>query len=1474
MAARTSEQILSGLEYSSKPAIDLLDEAAETINLRYSPPTNVYISTASSVGYKDANKSREQWLLRWVVKRLNTEVEESDKSRQQELLHDARTWSLLQHLIRTIPTHALRNIFNERHFWQVLGPCLEATQKEILHGSEQDEFRNAASAVDSESGRPTKKRRSSSDTARSSLLHEQICSVLTSLANALSSSRESDGMQLVRPVIITIKADTAAILLGQVLSVLNLSRNSKERHELSQCLQCYTQIWEHSTWTVDKSTKQSKHDLFRLHVLSYALDVLNPHIDHAEKALHSSLERLIAVHYVLPTRRIFPKHGKSSRNAKATEQDEPNDRDAVVDAITRALEPIAARLCSHSCARLLRIACRIAPPNNLMERKAETLGIEALFYTLVYLFNQIDFVKQCDHHDSEEEDSISSSAQHVKLLLDVLEKANVEPSSSYYKQFVENYLQQVDVDVAVLAQISKLNASLFVPKPDSHGISLLNAVAGCIRGSVGWDQMKTETFVSGILEPLIEAAGRARQLGPWIEFWEGMLRETYQFRQSNEQSKSSEKASANVWDDPGLFKIFTSVCEQHASLTLYRPLLDQLKISLEELPQLVGPTQKIFAKVAIACAVLKPLSNTSAGSAMLSEMCAPLARSVGAALKRSNTYQGQQWQLFKLLCVILEVRPDALGQDEVIEEEALREAHSLARDDELQHSPDPKPEHFLGIMWSFFYLVDHYVHQPELYKEAFCRLLDAFRRGFENSIDKSDEIPLHIWNGADYDMNSHAKMFSASLSKLASVSDTWIHTNNGKQLVTSIFRFLVSTKYTPGDSSLLAQLDVFLVTMLRDTNMDIADLWKENLHETTKLKHIPNSMLQRCAQPLKKSAAQILLNSLLSTLSAEPEEIEDTTFVNCLEIVHTIITGHSSLADDDMWEEYCKALDRKTKYTDPDQTITASNSIFNLVNCYVDQISIHAHDKQEIKLDVLFKRVKKQLKKVTTSKKNKLAGRFTILLVLAVVSVLDEETRPHLCELKDAIDIKQLFRDHALALVSALVAEKADATSCLIVWRIWAVLYAVETGPVASSQTHAASDIARRLNMAISSLTNRGQQRPGGKHLSQNDVSYLAFLSSSSERIRASSTSVGMLRGLLETPNDAESAVVKIERNIVQARKGPVVHVMPESLRQLLLSCDEEKIFSSDTGRAIEQYLSLAVFVRASDLELLAKSPRLSAGLGQLASLQAAQAEPSATALLLRLETSRIISRKHKEVVNQHVIDSTLSSIALLTSSSSKTALTTDKHDPEPRHVFDRLCGVLSILLLRYRRRLTGRYHLLINALQNLLKCLFYPPSRNLLNMTSSTYPSKAAFLASLPQWLDANGRTSGRTLPPASAAKFSRILQTLCDPSASTARMILKRRHDGEAQENFNLTDETRILRRQVSQHTQYLLQTYCQVMLDGYIAREVKDNLMPGMYAILSATDIEILWGVNSGMNESQRAIWKDLYADWKKYGVWNQK
>jgi hypothetical protein len=217
-----------------------------------------------------------------------------------------------------------------------------------------------------------------------------------------------------------------------------------------------------------------------------------------------------------------------------------------------------------------------------------------------------------------------------------------------------------------------------------------------------------------------------------------------------------------------------------------------------------------------------------------------------------------------------------------------------------------------------------------------------------------------------------------------------------------------------------------------------------------------------------------------------------------------------------------------------------------------------------------------------------------------------------------------------------------------------------------------------------------------------------------------------------------------------------------------------------------------------------------------------------------------IILRTKSWLVNQHGIDTLLSTLTMLVSS-----LTQLLPKEYGSFIYLRLCQTAAQTVLLYRKHLGGRMHLLVPLLQNLMTCLFKPRSQ---------YGTHS--VASLPPWLF---NTSGPLTKEHSKA-YTRLLSTLCSPTSSSTS--LHRRH-------AELTDMNKQAKEYAGQFLPYVLMHYCSLQLNASMSSEVSEGLKPGIWEMMAVVGIEEMRGMNVGMGRDERAIWGVVYNEWLRVG-----
>jgi nucleolar pre-ribosomal-associated protein 2 len=237
----------------------------------------------------------------------------------------------------------------------------------------------------------------------------------------------------------------------------------------------------------------------------------------------------------------------------------------------------------------------------------------------------------------------------------------------------------------------------------------------------------------------------------------------------------------------------------------------------------------------------------------------------------------------------------------------------------------------------------------------------------------------------------------------------------------------------------------------------------------------------------------------------------------------------------------------------------------------------------------------------------------------------------------------------------------------------------------------------------------------------------------------------------------------------------------------------------------------------------------------------------------LTIDCLGLILRSHSRSVSQWNVDNALGMIRAVTSVAGPRL---DHVDPAVMVrnggiVFGRLCDLMGSVLAAHRKKVGGRFHLVVAALQGLLRCLFIPETRK----AQSSSPA-------LPPWIPVGKEVLGHD----HAVQYSRLLTMICDPTVSS----VKKAKSSQAQ---HLTDETKKARGVAGQYLQYVVREYTLCQLGGRVSPKVKSALMPGLYAVLDAMSRDGMRAMNAAMDSSSRAVFKSLYDDYRRFGKWDQ-
>ncbi|KAH0598508.1 hypothetical protein MHUMG1_03807 [Metarhizium humberi] len=223
------------------------------------------------------------------------------------------------------------------------------------------------------------------------------------------------------------------------------------------------------------------------------------------------------------------------------------------------------------------------------------------------------------------------------------------------------------------------------------------------------------------------------------------------------------------------------------------------------------------------------------------------------------------------------------------------------------------------------------------------------------------------------------------------------------------------------------------------------------------------------------------------------------------------------------------------------------------------------------------------------------------------------------------------------------------------------------------------------------------------------------------------------------------------------------------------------------------------------------------------------------TSLLLRKPSnSNIICRilralleKRPQLMSQWNIEITLSTVSDLAS---------DRNAGESTISYPWLCKLVEVIIKKHRLRLEGHFHLLLSTLQALLQ--------NLIK-------SQQHFT------------TTDNLAQEAKAQLYARLITLICEPTAGAV---------SRSQLHSSLDSATDAAKRSAGRHMYLILVHYVKLQLETSVSTEVRDALEQAMNSIFDITPPEGRKILNDTMDSSGRAILREMFKRYVKFGKWS--
>lgn len=1279
---------------------------------------------------------REEFVLKLLLRRFS----------KSDDVFSGDFWASLTHLFGIIPIKALVHLLGERDFFRSLDEALERVLTAKAEG--EDDIQHGTSAAE-DSGRPTKKQKlgkpDSPTSTQSIWLHSRICKTVASLVQLARGSAGSDELSCnaVRNVL-SAGPEDAANVTGKLLQLLQKSRALKlyesEWEQLAHGIPAILLIWAYRR--PDTTNGKSSDQHFTSQCLRPTLQLLAELEAHQElvkpstyTAAVNALERLIALHSVLPLRSLFLAERGQQWKTK-------------IQAITwhdfKDLQAVASEmLLGHSLSEVnmmpessftsilqyYSIAVRAVPRTTVRRLQQEQPWLDCLFCVCASLSNstfprlELDEAGHLIPHASPGLRNSTSLNPNLSKLLTLADERAVKlslPVLLYLTVTTLEY-QQDREQWRVLAKILKQDFNVFIPNLGLlETTSLLEKILGLLSTTNNEDVLDYQLVRDGIIRPLLSGFAHARDLKGFVALWIRGLQDAIQQRASGDLQYVQSHLIL-VWEDELLFKDFGDATKALATSTFAQSLITEMCGLLEQAADRIGPTSDIVSHVAIATSLL-----TARPENLDSATLEGIATATISALSRRSDYQLQRWRFWRL----------------------LRQCLTLTK-----HSANTK--------------------------EQFQQLVEMQK--FVSLSTVADILSTKQSYSRDARLKEALECFDIAVSKSANSQSS--------------------------GTTLLEREFGHLITLFRDSKQS-KNRNRSGDHGQLQFASSCIAIVSQHPQVLQYSgsATTQLIAAMIGCfpLSSEIEHVTDHT-----SLIKALLLSEELLTNAELFNDCCSAL-----LTSCDDHGGISPSARNILFAVPLQ-GLKKSIAQKF-ADVLVQRLRSNA--TTASSLDQILpdlGLLETLIAAFSVSVGKPKKWAEFIELAEHIMNR-----------TGSPASKPYQTALACISKIFDTLWR------RCQSDEMPSDMSASLLAFQSRL--RKVKRPTGSSSNAGGQIETEGEPQSSRKLHEPSMASDVSKA---TANDLEEIAIHI--NLQVSALGS------KKSSELTMLVDQDYLNS-------RSFLLLGAITCQTSASEVAQDQGLLRSMSKLATLDFAQKASTAADFCLALETCKIIIEKHSSLVNQDTVDTLLSSITAATSPSNIQIISN-----APSAIFDRLCSLLGLLLSRYRKRLGGRYHVILPALQGLLKCLFFSGTAS---TAASQTKSQVIFIRSLPSWL----RGSKDPLSSKSAEHFTRLLTTICDPSVSSVR----RKKSNE------LTDETKKAKSLAGQYMQYLIMDFCRCSLHGRIPSSSKEKLMPGLYAVLDVMDRETMRGMNGAMDSNGRAVWKGLYQDWERFGRWDRR
>jgi len=1207
-----------------------------------------------------------------------------------------------------------------------------------------------------------------------------------------------------------------------------------------------------------------------------------------EPVLHS-LERLIALHVVLPARAIFIE--RYARKWKAIddvffyENLKPFLTDfqkAIVyldNAKVRLHKSKIAITNSSLWRAIFDIAARMIPSSDLRKRQSEQPWLDALFLSLAYTIWE-DMPRISIPGGNSSTDLIASDpiryqtgGEALEGLVDITLARKIRLSLPVVGYTASVLLISVDHPPAwsLLAKLVQLDVNVLVSNTGlTTSADILAQICGRIEDSIVSDDVYP-TVLSGIILPVMRAFAKSRNIDGFIRVWQDGLQNAIRQRYSL-PFEPGNNPTALVWDDDDVFDEFKALIEVYAAPSLGQKHLEEILQPLNDLSTKVGSTIVEISKLAIATAFLEASPTQSEPILSQDSQHRALLQAVLSGLQRKSDFQAQRWRLWKFIRILLQKKPsgealDGLGQ-------LLRSDRGLVPLKTLPLDMDNNRTHnqaakYLEVLESFSILIE-VAHFATDFHPFFQDEIKYLAKLVSDCSDPQDSTGLHVqstrWDGRSYTCTSLPQLVTASIGRLLEKPSIFsLDITSSTQLVSSALTFLgrsmpVRLEVQPSLGDLLGALlnldEVLNNPVLRNLiSTHLIDIHASPVNTS------PNTnshfLLRKFpTQALKRSQVKHLTSSILKALSDSDRKTDCRDINNQLSIIlHLDRNSPGSVIDALDWSRWVKA---SQKIPWPPTIISSSFVVtINMYSRILKRLWSQAFTPQNSPiLSQICSWVTESIKRYEQRPYYE-SPYLSLQTFFAYACRSQDLLECHLSEKKVQklrVKFMQILKGDLKRVLHDSVSSSPLEVSLILHALLDTNDPAMGRDPL--SEIPGLPDWMNRQQRGVGS---KGANTLASLELSAQNA-YQKI--SSPPLIELDNAEVKRRFGEIASTFEASEHCSTDYIGVLTTQVDHTVRKLgPQTKGMVLEYCRSER--SKDLSPLFGS-ITIAVVASQLDTPEMIQDPLLAKKAAAIACSFSNRGSLSKASILLSLDNCKYILESRPAVVNQSTLDGVLAAICALTSSFNESRSEANGAvSLGASEIYSRICEVVGVVLSRHRRRISDRYHLLVPAISNLLRCLFWPGTNTLHGLAGRDASHTInTFGKSLPGWLT----SSEEALPPTSAEQLGRLLSSICNPTVSAARTSRKRKYN-------ELNDETKRARQLAGQHLVYLVTEYARCSLDGQIDPFVKECLMPGFYSVLESIDRDLMSALNASMDASSRAIFKSLYESWIAHGKWDR-